>query len=338
LIALVASALAVSAAPSLSLKLSTPSAVNGVENLKVLITLTNDGDQTLKILNDPRGSLNSFPANTFSVTHSTGASPAFVGAKVKYRLSVDAKSFTVLTPGQSIDVSHDFSRLYDFTETGEGVYTIEPSNLFTYIDTSDNLVNIYAKNDASEVNISGSLSVSRIQQRATLATFNNCTSSQQTQINTATTNGNTYAANAYAYVNGIASGTTRYTTWFGAYTSSRYSTVVSHYKAISSHSFSDYSFDCTCAEHDSDTYAYVYPDTFGAVNLCGAFWNAPATGTDSQAGTLVHESSHFTINGGTQDYVYGQTDAQSLAVSNPDQAIMNADNHEYFAENNPALS
>jgi peptidyl-Lys metalloendopeptidase len=306
--------------------------------LKVLITLTNDGDQTLKLLNDPRGSLNSFPANSFFVTHSTGASPAFVGAKVKYLPSVNATSFTVLTPGQSVDVSHDLSAAYNLTSTGEGVYTIEPSNLFTYIDNSDNLVKIYAKNDASEVSVSGSLSVSRIKRRATFATFNNCTSSEQTQVNTAATNGNTYAANAYTYVSGISSGTTRYTTWFGAYTSSRYSTVVSHYQAISSHSFSDYSYDCTCAGHDSSTFAYVYPDTFGAVNLCPAFWNAPATGTDSQGGTLVHESSHFTVNGGTQDSVYGQADAQSLAISNPDQAIMNADNHEYFAENNPAQS
>ena len=71
------------------------------------------------------------------------------------------------------------------------------------------------------------------------------------------------------------------------------------------------------------------------------------------------QSSHFTKNAGTQDYVYGQTDAKSLAKSNPNEAIMNADNHEvcyafvfcrkciriyssahpqYFAENNPLLA
>ena len=50
------------------------------------------------------------------------------------------------------------------------------------------------------------------------------------------------------------------------------------------------------------------------------------------------QSSHFTANAGTQDYVYGQTSAKSLAKSNPSEAIENADNHEYFAENNPSLS
>ena len=42
--------------------------------------------------------------------------------------------------------------------------------------------------------------------------------------------------------------------------------------------------------------------------------------------------------GGTDDVVYGQDGAKDLAKSDPDQAITNADSHEYFAENNPALS
>jgi peptidyl-Lys metalloendopeptidase len=59
------------------------------------------------------------------------------------------------------------------------------------------------------------------------------------------------------------------------------------------------------------------------------------TGTDSKAGTLIHEMSHFNVVASTDDYVYGQTGAMNLALTNPDQAVDNADNHEYFAENNP---
>jgi peptidyl-Lys metalloendopeptidase len=47
--------------------------------------------------------------------------------------------------------------------------------------------------------------------------------------------------------------------------------------------------------------------------------------------------SHFTVVAGTDDYVYGQAGAKNLAITNPDNAVMNADNHEYFAENNPPL-
>ncbi|HSN85774.1 MAG TPA: M35 family metallo-endopeptidase, partial [Thermoanaerobaculia bacterium] len=55
-------------------------------------------------------------------------------------------------------------------------------------------------------------------------------------------------------------------------------------------------------------------------------------GTDSKAGTLVHEASHFTVVAGTSDYAYGQTACKNLAISNPTNATRNADNHEYFAE------
>ena len=47
--------------------------------------------------------------------------------------------------------------------------------------------------------------------------------------------------------------------------------------------------------------------------------------------------SHFNVVASTDDYVYGQTGAKSLAITNPDNAVMNADNHEYFAENTPPL-
>ena len=56
LLALAATASVVSAAPGLSLKVTGADAVDGVENFKVVATLTNTGDETLKLLNDPRGS------------------------------------------------------------------------------------------------------------------------------------------------------------------------------------------------------------------------------------------------------------------------------------------
>ncbi|MBF0274912.1 MAG: hypothetical protein HQK84_06745, partial [Nitrospinae bacterium] len=74
------------------------------------------------------------------------------------------------------------------------------------------------------------------------------------------------------------------------------------------------------------------------IYLCGAGLSAPASGTDSKPGTIIHELSHFTVIGGTDDHAYGQSGAQSLATSNPSNAILNADSYEYFAENTPALT
>ncbi|HEU4744115.1 MAG TPA: M35 family metallo-endopeptidase, partial [Anaerolineales bacterium] len=84
-------------------------------------------------------------------------------------------------------------------------------------------------------------------------------------------------------------------------------------------------------------YAYVYPSQPYNIYLCQAFWSAPLSGTDSKAGTLIHEMSHFNVVAGTDDVVYGQAGARTLADENPDAAITNADSHEYFAENTPPL-
>jgi peptidyl-Lys metalloendopeptidase len=127
----------------------------------------------------------------------------------------------------------------------------------------------------------------------------------------------------------------RYTTWFGAYTATRYSIVKGNFNKIgSAMDTAPVKFDCGCKK---PYYAYVYPSQPYNIYLCKVFWTAPMTGTDSKAGTLIHEMSHFTVVAGTDDYVYGQVNAKNLAISDPNKAVDNADNHEYFAENTPAL-
>ena len=82
LLAVVAYSVAASAAPGLELRLSGADEVNGVDNLKLTTSLTNTGDETLKLLNDPRGPLNKLPTETFMIIHDSGAVPDFIGAKV----------------------------------------------------------------------------------------------------------------------------------------------------------------------------------------------------------------------------------------------------------------
>jgi peptidyl-Lys metalloendopeptidase len=163
--------------------------------------------------------------------------------------------------------------------------------------------------------------------------YRNCSSSRKTLISQALTGAQNYARNAESYLNSGKAGA-RYTTWFGTNNSSRYSTVKSHYTKIRSTTESAaITVDCGCTD---DYYAYVYPDQPYIVYVCNAFWSAPVTGTDSKAGTLIHELSHFNVVAGTNDWTYGQSSCKSLAKSNPSRAIDNADSHEYFAENNPS--
>ncbi|POZ63657.1 M35 family metallo-endopeptidase [Chromobacterium alticapitis] len=162
----------------------------------------------------------------------------------------------------------------------------------------------------------------------------NCSVSQQSQSKDGYTAASAMADETSAYLGATPSATTRYVTWFGKYSQANWSTAKSHYVLIKDAlDTKPIKFDCSCT--DSGTYAYVYPSQPYTVYLCGAFWNAPTKGTDSKGGTLVHELSHFTVVAGTQDHVYGQTGAKQLAKSSPSQALNNADNHEYFAENTP---
>ncbi|KAF7793438.1 hypothetical protein EIP86_004550 [Pleurotus ostreatoroseus] len=342
LFAVVASSIAASATPGLELRLSGADEVNGVDNLKITTSLTNTGDSTLKLLNDPRGPLNKLPTETFMIIHDSGAAPDFIGAKGKYVPSIAAKigkedAFTVLAPGQSVSIEHDLSTAYNFTSSGPGHYSFAAVNRFHYVDPeTGEPVKVYAEQpQAHTAAVSGKLSVSR-PSLARRETYNGCSSSEESSLVSAASAAQSYAASALSYTEAHTSSTTRFTTWFGTFSTSHHSTIQTHFTNLNSNSYASYTYDCTCT--DSGTYAYVYPDDFGHVYLCGAFWEAPTTGTDSKGGTLIHESSHFTKNAGTQDYVYGQTNAKSLAKSNPNEAIMNADNHEYYAENNPSLS
>jgi len=89
-----------------------------------------------------------------------------------------------------------------------------------------------------------------------------------------------------------------------------------------------FTYDLSGSGCQSGWFAYTHKgDT--TIWLCGNFWAAPATGTDSKAGTTIHEHSHSDAN--TDDVTYGQTKARALATSNPNQAVKNADNYEYYA-------
>ena len=166
-------------------------------------------------------------------------------------------------------------------------------------------------------------------------TFNACSATRQSQLLSARSESKIYASNAENYLLANIQGS-RYTTWFGVFSSTRYNTVRNNFTAISNAmDNASVRFDCTCTQ--TNVYAYVYPNQPYNIYLCGAFWAAPLTGTDSKAGTLIHEMSHFNVVAGTDDFAYGQTAARNLAINNPTNAIQNADNHEYFAENTPPL-
>ncbi|KAF8757804.1 peptidyl-Lys metalloendopeptidase [Rhizoctonia solani] len=328
------SAITVSAAPGLVLDVTAPPSAVDVDGLTVKAVLKNTGTESLKLLNDPRTVLSKAPTDTFSITSDANTqTPKFTGIKLKYVPATAAAKardadFTVLAPGQSIEIDHALAGF-------------AANNVFNYVDASGELKTIEASSNSNRFKLAGKLVAPSTNPKTRarsiskrVVSYAGCSSSQQSLVSAAATASNTYVANVNTYLNGISSGTTRYTTWFGAYTAARLSTVRSHYTSIGTDATST-TYDCTTCQNTSgidydSTYAYVYSDEPGTIYLCGVFWDAPVTGTDSRAGTIVHENSHFEVNGGTSDWVYGQSSAKSLATSNPTRAIDNADNHEYL--------
>ena len=58
----------------------------------------------------------------------------------------------------------------------------------------------------------------------------------------------------------------------------------------------------------------------------------PATGALDENPVKVQSISKIDSDASTDDNVYGQPGCRSLAISNPNKAIANADSHEYFGK------
>ncbi|MGB0134330.1 M35 family metallo-endopeptidase [Dokdonella sp.] len=282
---------------------------------------------------------------------SQNGKPAVYTGPLYKRMAPRAGDFIELKPGESLNASVELSMYYDMRAGGQ--YQVSYDRMASEVirevmvaqrggvsaglesfDMSRATTAVYADSTPEALDMDAGDDRASVIPLAATNSFVSCSNTRQSQLATARNSSITYASNSKSYLTAGTTGS-RYTWWFGSYNSSRYATVRTHFNNIySALSSQPYTFNCSCT--DSGTYAYVYPTQPYKVYLCGAFWSAPNTGTDSRAGTLVHETSHFSVVAGTGDNAYGQTAAHNLAVSNPTKAVANADNHEYFAENTPA--
>jgi peptidyl-Lys metalloendopeptidase len=271
--------------------------------------------------------------------------------KLVKRAAPTAADYYLLKPGASYTVKVELSSLYDMATTGDYAVRYHAASPQLFSDAQDsNKQAGEIQSDAATMWIDGARPRGSHEETKTLAEMQaisggtvsaaslsttSCTASQQSTIASALSAAQTYANNADAYMAKTTMGT-RYTKWFGTVSSTRVSTVRSHFANIKSTlATKPINVNCGCTD---TSYAYVYPSQPYTIYVCKAFWSAPLTGTDSKAGTLIHETSHFTVVAGTDDWAYGQSAAASLAISNPTNAVDNADSHEYFSENNPALN
>jgi peptidyl-Lys metalloendopeptidase len=304
------------------------------EDLVASVTITNDSTRTVLV---PRWLVPGarLDADLFEVTRGDEAA-TYLGRLVK-RAAPGAADFVVLLPGESLRGTTELTRHYDLAAGGEYVVVYR-------IDLLDDLDALSEKVESNAVAVwregptSGSLPARGAAPGAVSSlTTVNCSASQAQAVTTAVSDALGYSTGARNYLDDRSWSTVglRYTTWFGTPNSGRFDTVSGNFAAIrSAFQSAPIVVDCGCSE---SYFAYVFPGQPYVIYVCNAFWPAPATGTDSKAGTLVHEMSHFFVVAGTDDHAYGQTACRNLAITSPSLAVENADSHEYFAENTPPL-
>jgi peptidyl-Lys metalloendopeptidase len=309
----------------------------------VRVTLRNDAAQDLYLLHW-QTAVRGVQGDIFDV-RLNGKPVAYTGRNYKWA-TPQAEDYVRIPAGRSVSAEVDLSAYYDLSRTGEYSvrYRASVQDALSGAGTKIAAMNLseiesnvvlFAAERSERGRLLDSFNQANFGEAKALAPgFVSCTTSRQSTLNTALNNAQSISLKARDYLNNLptASRSTdaAYRTWFGAYTSARYSTVQSHFTSIhSAFATKTVNFHCDCTD---SAYAYVYANQPYNIHLCNAFWNAPASGIDSKAGTLVHEMSHFTVVAGTSDNAYGTAACQRLATSNPKKAVNNADSHEYFAE------
>jgi peptidyl-Lys metalloendopeptidase len=304
----------------------------------VNVTVTN-GTAATQYLLKWQTPLGAIEAPLFDVTRD-GVPVRYLGVQVK-RAVPSAADYIALKPGATLNRRVELSALYDMGITGAYSVRWRPgaTQLFSRPGVARSGSQTLPDPASASVWIAGRLPRGALDAGIPLPegaglSFSRCSNAQQETIAGAVQAAQAMAQDADAYLQRKDLGR-RYTSWFGAVDAARSTTMVRHFQAIKeAFGARPVTIDCGC---NQSYYAYVYPNQPYKIYVCKAFWSAPVTGTDSKGGTLVHEMSHFTVVAGTDDLAYGQSAAGQLAASDPDKAINNADSHEYFGENTPAL-
>lgn len=335
--------------PSLTLTLEAEkSFVGASENVVLRITYRNDSAEDLYLVRW-QTALHGVEADLFDV-RLDGRPVAYTGRLYK-RAQPTAADYLRLPAGSAVSADVDLSGVYAISHTGEysvgyrvtlqdALRASSPTEVFDLSEPHGLESNrVFLAVERNERAVDAIEKLPRVDEsahptRPPAPRYVGCTNKRKSPLAVARANAQALTSRSRDYLNALPAvsrgSDPDYNEWFGAYDPSRYESVTNDYVNLASAlSTKVFTFYCDCTE---DHYAYVYADQPYKVHLCNRFWTAPALGTDSKAGTLVHEASHFTVVAATGDYAYGQSACRELAAENPFAAIHNADSHEYFAE------
>ena len=144
----------------------------------------------------------------------------FLQVKWSPTAALKSKSFTVIEPGKTAEFKHPLGGVYNFTTGGVSVYEVSPTNgsvTFTHVTPSGELVSLRADvSGVHSVNLKGKLvpteyvgaSAKPPSLNKREHNFVSCSSDQQSDLETAAVDAQTYADGAFTYLDGISDSTT----------------------------------------------------------------------------------------------------------------------------------
>jgi peptidyl-Lys metalloendopeptidase len=201
------------------------------ERASVTVTLRNEGAHAVRLLrwHTPADGLEEA---LFSITRD-GEAVAFVGPHYKRPSPTDA-DYVRLAPGESLVRAVDLAEVYDLSRSGS--YRVRFELPAPRLDAAgpralrSNELSLYVQGRPS-----GAAALERevsAEVTGDVTFTGRCDATQQSTLLQALSAASTYSNSAASYLSGTPSATQRYTTWFGAFSTSRWNTARSHFVAI----------------------------------------------------------------------------------------------------------
>ena len=197
------------------------------QNVVVHVTMTNASNHPAKVLKwyTP---IDGVEESLFAV--STGGAPVAYLGPVYKRPEPKFNDYIHLKAGESITSDVDLGAYYDLSATGGYAVRYEVIHADLYSEKNigpAKAVDSLTSNELSLL-IEGRQAAAPEAITPTAVTgstsFSKCTTSQQSTLVSARSQASTYSADALSYLNANKTGS-RYTTWFGVYDPTRYSTA-----------------------------------------------------------------------------------------------------------------
>ncbi|KAI5889373.1 zincin [Schizophyllum commune H4-8] len=318
---------------SLRVDLTGSNNVSSFDALQLRAIVTNTGTQTLRLLKYQTVLDTDLPTNSFRVTKGEEEVP-FIGIRLTISVpDLDDSAFATLAPGQAVEAVHNLSGRYDFSSSGEGVYSFDPVTDFMILDddglllSASDFIDVQHPPTAQIVALHGPVAPPLAQKRATAT----CKDPAKAKfIDAAYTEAKSLAHQSSSYITSHGAGDDLYKQYYhGAPTGD----VTSIFDAVANETSPSRQLSCDDPRDSCkrgmlgyttfpDTNVYFCPPFFSEVpseNLCTS---TTVNQRNVRGETMLHELTHALSH--TRDLAYGCQSVQKLSDSS---APRNADSY-----------